>query len=78
MGRLFLITPATSNTLSALVHAKCNNLLIATYLSATCPVFVAPAMDLDMYAHAPINEIRTIAGFGSSSSPRGEVFWQAD
>ena len=52
---LFLIAPATSNTLSAMVHAKCNNLLIATYLSCTCPVYIAPAMDLDMYAH-PANQ----------------------
>ena len=52
---IFLIAPATSNTLSAMVHAKCNNLLIATYLSSTCPVYIAPAMDLDMYAH-PANQ----------------------
>jgi len=48
---LFLIAPATANTLSSMAHAVCNNLLLATYLSAKCPVFVAPAMDLDMYAH---------------------------
>ena len=48
---LFLIAPATSNTLSAMAHARCNNLLLACYLSAQCPVFIAPAMDLDMYAH---------------------------
>jgi phosphopantothenoylcysteine decarboxylase/phosphopantothenate--cysteine ligase len=53
---LLLIAPATSNTLSAMVHAKCNNLLIATYLSCTCPVYIAPAMDLDMYAH-PANQL---------------------
>ncbi|MFZ9057893.1 MAG: flavoprotein, partial [Flavobacteriaceae bacterium] len=37
-GDVFLIAPATANTLSAMAHAKCNNLLIATYLSARCPV----------------------------------------
>jgi len=48
---LFFIAPATANTISHMAHAVCNNLLLATYLSAKCPVFVAPAMDLDMYAH---------------------------
>ena len=48
---LFLIAPATSNSLSAMANAKCNNLLIATYLSCTSDIYIAPAMDLDMYAH---------------------------
>lgn len=48
---LFLIAPATSNTLSAMAHGRCNNLLLGVYLSAKCPVWIAPAMDLDMYAH---------------------------
>lgn len=48
---IFLIAPATANTLSKMVHGKSDNLLMTTYLSATCPVFVAPAMDLDMYKH---------------------------
>ncbi len=48
---LFLIAPATANTISHMAHAVCNNLLLATYLSSKCSVFVAPAMDLDMYAH---------------------------
>ena len=42
-----LIAPATSNTISSMVHARCTNLLLAVYLSSQCPVFVAPAMDLD-------------------------------
>jgi phosphopantothenoylcysteine decarboxylase/phosphopantothenate--cysteine ligase len=45
---LMLVAPATSNTLSSMVHGRCNNLLMAVYLSAKCPVFIAPAMDLDM------------------------------
>ncbi len=45
----FVIAPATSNTLSKMANARANNLLIATYLSAKCPVFFAPAMDLDMH-----------------------------
>lgn len=48
---LLLIAPATANTISNMAHAVCNNLLLATYLSAKCPVFIAPAMDLDMYGH---------------------------
>jgi phosphopantothenoylcysteine decarboxylase/phosphopantothenate--cysteine ligase len=52
---LFILAPATSNTLSAMVNAKCNNLLIATYLSCKSKVYIAPAMDLDMYAH-PANQ----------------------
>ncbi len=48
---LFLIAPATANTLSKMANGSCDNLLLATYLSAKCPVFFAPAMDLDMYKH---------------------------
>jgi len=72
---LFLIAPATSNTISAMVHAKCNNLLIATYLSCSCPVYVAPAMDLDMYAH-PANQenIEQLVRLGNKVLPVGEGF----
>jgi phosphopantothenoylcysteine decarboxylase/phosphopantothenate--cysteine ligase len=48
---LFLVAPATANTLSKMAHGTSDNLLLATYLSAKCPVYVAPAMDLDMYKH---------------------------
>ena len=48
---LFLIAPATANTLSKMVSGNSDNLLLATYLSAKCPVYFAPAMDLDMYKH---------------------------
>jgi len=48
---LILIAPATANTLSKMANGNCDNLLIATYLSAKCPVYFAPAMDLDMYKH---------------------------
>lgn len=47
----FLIAPATANTLSGMATGRCDNLLLATYLSAKCPVFFAPAMDLDMHKH---------------------------
>jgi phosphopantothenoylcysteine decarboxylase/phosphopantothenate--cysteine ligase len=48
---LMLIAPATANTLSKMVTGKSDNLLLTTYLSATCPIYIAPAMDLDMYKH---------------------------
>lgn len=48
---LILIAPCTANTLAKMVHGICDNLVIATYMSAKCPVFIAPAMDLDMYKH---------------------------
>ncbi len=48
---IMLIAPATANTLSKMGNGTCDNLLLAVYLSAKCPVFFAPAMDLDMYKH---------------------------
>lgn len=48
---LMLIAPATANTLSKASEGTCDNLLLAVYLSAKCPVYFAPAMDLDMYQH---------------------------
>jgi phosphopantothenoylcysteine decarboxylase / phosphopantothenate---cysteine ligase len=53
-----VIAPATANTMSKMVNGNSDNLLIATYLSAKCPVYIAPAMDLDMYRHPS-----TIASF---------------
>ncbi|MDN3690828.1 bifunctional phosphopantothenoylcysteine decarboxylase/phosphopantothenate--cysteine ligase CoaBC [Chryseobacterium tructae] len=48
---VMILAPCTANTLSKMMHGMCDNLVIATYMSAKCPVFIAPAMDLDMYAH---------------------------
>lgn len=48
---IMVIAPCTANTLAKMAHGYCDNLFIATYLSADCPIFFAPAMDLDMYAH---------------------------
>ncbi|MDO3424997.1 bifunctional phosphopantothenoylcysteine decarboxylase/phosphopantothenate--cysteine ligase CoaBC [Chryseobacterium sp. APV1] len=48
---VMVVAPCTAGTLSKMVHGLCDNLLIATYMSAKCPVFIAPAMDLDMYVH---------------------------
>lgn len=59
----YLIAPATANTIGKMCHGIADNLLLTTYLSARCPVFVAPAMDLDMYAHITtttnLNTLRT-------------------
>ena len=48
---VFIVAPVTANTLGKMANGICDNLLIASYLSAKCPVFFAPAMDLDMYIH---------------------------
>ncbi|PQA93653.1 phosphopantothenoylcysteine decarboxylase [Chryseobacterium shigense] len=48
---VMIMAPCTANTLAKMMHGMCDNLVIATYMSAKCPVFIAPAMDLDMYAH---------------------------
>lgn len=48
---VMIVAPCTANTLAKMTHGMCDNLVIATYMSAKCPVFIAPAMDLDMYAH---------------------------
>ncbi|KQT22161.1 phosphopantothenoylcysteine decarboxylase [Chryseobacterium sp. Leaf404] len=48
---LMIVAPCTANTLAKMVNGICDNLLIATYMSAKCPVIIAPAMDLDMYRH---------------------------
>lgn len=49
-----VIAPASANTLAKLANGFCDNLLSAVYLSARCPVFLAPAMDLDMYVHPAV------------------------
>lgn len=62
---LFLIAPATANTIAKMAHGICDNLLMGTYLSATCPVFIAPAMDLDMFHHPATQEnLKKITHFG--------------
>ena len=67
---VFVIAPATANTLAKMSHGICDNLLLATYLSAKCPVFFAPAMDLDMYAHPTTkNNIALLQSFGNLLIP---------
>lgn len=65
-----LIAPATANTLSKMANGSSNNLLLATYLSAKCPVYFAPAMDLDMYKHPSTKEsISKLEEFGNICIP---------
>jgi phosphopantothenoylcysteine decarboxylase/phosphopantothenate--cysteine ligase len=53
---VLLIAPATANTMGKMAHGLCDNLLLACWLSAECPVYVAPAMDLDMHANQATRE----------------------
>ena len=69
---LILIAPATANTLGKLANGICDSLLAAVYLSAKCPVFFAPAMDLDMWKHpATQNNIRLLISYGNILIPPG-------
>lgn len=69
---LILIAPLSANTLAKMAGGICDNLLLAVYLSAKCPVFVAPAMDLDMWKHpATKNNISTIKKYGNTVIPVG-------
>lgn len=65
-ANLFLIAPATANTIAKMANGVANNLLLTSYLSARCPVFVAPSMDMDMLTHpATIINIETLKAFGN-------------
>lgn len=67
---LMVIAPATANTLSKMANGTCDNLLIAAYLSAKCPVYYAPAMDLDMYKHpSTIANFFSLTEFGETIIP---------
>ncbi len=62
----FLIAPASANTLAKMANGICDNLLLASYLSAKCPVYVAPAMDLDMYKHrSSVDNLKRLQSFGN-------------
>ena len=72
---LMVIAPLTANTLSKMTNGGCDNLLLATYLSAKCPVLVAPAMDLDMYAHPTTKEnLNKLASHGVLIAPAEHGF----
>lgn len=63
---LYLIAPASANTIGKMANGIADNLLLTTYLSAKCPVCVAPAMDLDMYAHpANLKNLETLKSYGN-------------
>jgi phosphopantothenoylcysteine decarboxylase/phosphopantothenate--cysteine ligase len=66
----FVIAPCTANTLAKMATGLCDNLLLATYLSARCKVYVAPAMDVDMYHHPTAkNNIEKIISYGNIIIP---------
>ncbi|MEN8137455.1 MAG: bifunctional phosphopantothenoylcysteine decarboxylase/phosphopantothenate--cysteine ligase CoaBC [Bacteroidota bacterium] len=61
-----VVAPATANTLSKMANGIADNLLVATYLSARCPVYFAPAMDLDMYKHpTTAGSVKKLKSFGN-------------
>lgn len=67
---LMIIAPATANTLAKMTNGVCDNLVLATYLSAKCPVYFAPAMDLDMYQHPSTkNSLNSLQEFGNVMIP---------
>jgi phosphopantothenoylcysteine decarboxylase / phosphopantothenate---cysteine ligase len=67
---LMIIAPATANTIGKMANGLCDNLLLATYLSAKCPVLFAPAMDLDMHEHPSVKQnIKQLIAFGNHLIP---------
>jgi phosphopantothenoylcysteine decarboxylase/phosphopantothenate--cysteine ligase len=73
---IMIIAPLSCNTLAKMAHGLCDNLLLAVYLSATCPIAVAPAMDEDMWHHVATKEnLKKIGSFGNKIIPveKGEL-----
>lgn len=69
----YVVAPATANTLAKMANGICDNILTACYLSARCPVFVAPAMDLDMWTHPSTQEnVRKLEAHGCQVIPVGD------
>ncbi len=67
---LILIAPATANTLSKMSNGICDNLLLAVYLSAKCPIYFAPTMDLDMYKHpSTLESCKILQSYGNIMIP---------
>ena len=70
---IMIVAPATASTISKMANGVADNMLVTTYMSAKCPVFVAPAMDLDMFAHPSTqNNIDTLKSFGVHIIDPGE------
>ena len=69
---MMVVAPLTANTMAKMKSGECDNLLLATYLSAKCPIFFAPAMDLDMYKHPSTKaNISTLQEYGNTLIPSG-------
>jgi phosphopantothenoylcysteine decarboxylase/phosphopantothenate--cysteine ligase len=69
---VFVIAPATANTMAKMANGVCDNILLATYLSAKCPIYFAPAMDLDMYLHQSTKtSFDKLTSFGNKLIPAG-------
>ncbi|MEI2421332.1 flavoprotein, partial [Arthrospira platensis SPKY2] len=67
---VMIVAPTTASTLSKMVSGQADNLLLTTYLSAKCPIFFAPAMDLDMYKHpSTVKNIEALKSFGALCIP---------
>jgi phosphopantothenoylcysteine decarboxylase/phosphopantothenate--cysteine ligase len=67
---LMVIAPTSANTIAKMAHGQCDNMLLATYLSARCPVLFAPAMDLDMWKHpATVRNIELLASYSNHLIP---------
>ncbi|MBK9734532.1 MAG: bifunctional phosphopantothenoylcysteine decarboxylase/phosphopantothenate--cysteine ligase CoaBC [Saprospiraceae bacterium] len=72
---IMLIAPATATSMSKMAHGMADNILVACYLSAKCPVFIAPAMDLDMWKHkSTINNVALLKSYGNQIIPVGHGF----
>lgn len=72
---VFILAPATANTISKMAHGQCDNMLLATYLSAKCPVIIAPAMDLDMWTHTSTKKnLELLQSYGNFIIPVGYGF----
>jgi phosphopantothenoylcysteine decarboxylase/phosphopantothenate--cysteine ligase len=73
---VMIVAPLSCNTLGKMAHGLCDNMLLATYLSATCPVVVAPAMDEDMWHHPTTkSNLQKLESFGNKIIPveKGEL-----
>lgn len=71
-GDLMLVAPATASTIAKCANGICDNMLVATYLSARCPVFFAPAMDLDMWKHpSTFSNLDKLRQYGNGIIPVG-------
>lgn len=69
-AELFVIAPASANSIAKMANGICDNLLLGTYLSARCPVYIAPAMDLDMFKHpATQKNLQTLIAQGKNIIP---------